>query len=93
MSCRGTNSSVLDGVNSSHSRARYWSGRAPPAQRSGKIPRVGVLWHAGSVEEEGPYYGALLEGLNNLGYVEGRNIELVHRFPNETPELFTRMTP
>jgi putative ABC transport system substrate-binding protein len=34
--------------------------RAQPAK---KTPRVGVLWHAGSAEEESIYLGAFLEGL------------------------------
>jgi len=32
----------------------------------------------------------LLEGFKKLGYVEGKNIRLEHRFPNETPERFKR---
>jgi putative ABC transport system substrate-binding protein len=53
-----------------------------------KIPRIGVLWHAGSADEEGSYYTGLLEGFRGLGYVDGRNIILEHRFPNELPERF-----
>ncbi len=60
-------------------------------QPARKIPRIGVLWHAASVEEESPYYGSLIEGLRNVGYIEGRNIVLEHRFPDEKPELFTSM--
>jgi putative tryptophan/tyrosine transport system substrate-binding protein len=41
------------------------------AQPAGKLPRVGVLWHAGSAEEEAIYLGALLEGFKELGYVDG----------------------
>jgi ABC-type uncharacterized transport system substrate-binding protein len=59
---------------------------AARAQTGGKIPTVGYLWHAGSPQEEIPYFGALLEGFARLGYVDGRNIRLEHRFPNETPE-------
>lgn len=55
------------------------------------VPRIGVLWHAANIEEETPYYQSLLEGFRLLGYVEGRNIVFDHRFPNEVPELFTRM--
>src|SRR6266446_4600170 len=61
------------------------------AQPGGKVPRVGYLWHAGSPQEEIPYFGALLEGFARLGYVDGRNIKLEHRFPNETPERFKSM--
>jgi putative ABC transport system substrate-binding protein len=61
------------------------------AQPAGKIPTVGYLWHAGNAKEETPYFEALLEGFAKLGYVEGRNIKLEHRFPNETPERFKSM--
>jgi putative ABC transport system substrate-binding protein len=64
---------------------------AARAQQAGKIPTVGYLWHAGSPQEEVPYFGALLEGFARLGYVDGRNIKLEHRFPNETPERFKSM--
>jgi putative ABC transport system substrate-binding protein len=52
---------------------------------------IGVLWHAKNAEDEGPYFQALVEGFVALGYVDGNNITLHHRFPNETPELFKRM--
>jgi putative ABC transport system substrate-binding protein len=58
------------------------------AQQAGKIPKVGVLWHAGSAEEEQIPLGGLVEGFGNLGYVDGKNIVLEHRFPNEQPERF-----
>ena len=61
------------------------------AQQGRKIPTVGYLWHAGSAKEEDPYFGALLEGFASLGYVDGRNIKLEHRFPNETPDRFKAM--
>ncbi len=64
---------------------------AARAQQGGKIPTVGYLWHAGSPQEEVPYFGALQEGFARLGYVDGRNIKLEHRFPNETPEHFKSM--
>ena len=64
---------------------------AARAQQAGKIPTVGYLWHAGSPQEEVPYFEALLEGFARLGYVDGRNIKLEHRFPNETPVRFKSM--
>jgi putative tryptophan/tyrosine transport system substrate-binding protein len=64
---------------------------AARAQQPRKIPRIGVLWHAGSAEEEGPYFKGLIEGLTNLGYIDGRNVIMEHRFPNETPALFRSM--
>jgi putative tryptophan/tyrosine transport system substrate-binding protein len=63
-------------------------GRAQPVS---KIPRVGYLWHAGNAKEEHPYFEALLDGFAKLGYVDGRNIKLEHRFANETPERFKSM--
>jgi putative ABC transport system substrate-binding protein len=56
-----------------------------------KIRRVGVLWHAGNVEEERVPLGALVQGLRDLGYVEGRNVVFEHRFPNEQPERFVAL--
>jgi putative tryptophan/tyrosine transport system substrate-binding protein len=61
------------------------------AQPTGTLPRVGVLWHAGSAEEEAIYLGALLEGLKGLGYVDGKTVVLEHRFPNEIPERFVSL--
>jgi putative ABC transport system substrate-binding protein len=61
------------------------------AQPTKKVPKVGVLWHAGSAEEEAPFFGSLLDGFKSLGYVDGQNIKFVHRFPNEIPERFKSM--
>src|SRR5258708_25759047 len=62
------------------------------AQQRGKVPRVGVLWHAGSAEEEAIYLNAFQQGLNGLGYIDGRTITLEHRFPNEQAERFVSLT-
>jgi len=64
---------------------------AVQAQKIGKRPTVGVLWHAGSAEEEATNFTGLMEGFASAGYVEGRNINFVHRFPNEAPERFSAM--
>jgi putative tryptophan/tyrosine transport system substrate-binding protein len=61
------------------------------AQDKPRIPRIGVLWHAANAEEEGSLFAALVEGFRTLGYVDGQNIILEHRFPNETPERFKSM--
>jgi putative tryptophan/tyrosine transport system substrate-binding protein len=70
--------------------AAAWPLAAHP-QPAGRIPTVGVLWHAGSPSEEQPYFDALLQSFKELGYVEGRNIKFEHRFPNEIPERFRQM--
>jgi putative ABC transport system substrate-binding protein len=64
---------------------------AARAQQATRIPRVGVLWHAGSAEEEGSNFRALVKGFADLGYVEGRSIVLEHRFPNERSDQFRSM--
>src|ERR1051325_8679998 len=61
------------------------------AQQITRIPRIGVLWHAGSAEEEGRYFSGLIEGLLEQGYTDGLNIILEHRFPNEMPDRFRKM--
>jgi putative ABC transport system substrate-binding protein len=58
------------------------------AQQHGRIPRVGLLWHAANAREEAEYLGALTKAFHDLGYVEGKNIELDHRFPAEQPQRF-----
>ena len=47
-----------------------------------------MLWHAGSAEEEEVYLSVLVKAFNDLGYIEGKNIRLEHRFPAENPERF-----
>ena len=53
-----------------------------------KIPVVGMLWHAGNAEEEAIYLNVVLKAFSDLGYVEGKNIKLEHRFPAEQPDRF-----
>jgi len=65
--------------------------RIGAAQSGRRIPKVAVLWHAGSAEEEGPYYTVLQQAFKDLGYEEGRTIALEHRFPNEEPAKFDSM--
>jgi ABC-type uncharacterized transport system substrate-binding protein len=64
---------------------------AARAQQAARMPTVGVLWHAGNAGEEEPYFDALARGFRDLGYIEGRNIKLEHRFPNEIPDRFREM--
>ena len=61
------------------------------AQQARKNPTVGILWHAGNAQEEGPIFSAMIEGFKALGYVDGHNIKFEHRFPNEVPERFASM--
>src|SRR5215472_9305938 len=68
--------------------AAAWPLAARAQQSTNKVPLVGVLWHAGSAEEEDVYLSVLVKAFNDLGYVEGKNIHLDHRFPNENPDRF-----
>ena len=61
------------------------------ARDAAKVPTIGVLWHAGSANEEQPFFDALRKSFADLGYVEGQNIILEHRSPSEIPERFRSM--
>ncbi len=50
--------------------------------------RIGVLWHAGSAEQEREYLTVLVKAFNDLGYIEGKNVEFLHKFPAEQPDRF-----
>jgi len=71
--------------------AAAWPLAARAQQSPNKIPVVGVLWHAASAEEEDVYLIVLVKAFNDLGYVEGKNIHLEHRFPAENPDRFRTM--
>src|SRR5215472_5103040 len=68
--------------------AAAWPIAARAQQSPNKIPVVGVLWHAGSAEEEDVYLSVLVKAFNDLGYFEGKNIRLEHRFPAENPDRY-----
>jgi putative ABC transport system substrate-binding protein len=68
--------------------AAAWPLAARAQQSSNKIPVVGVLWHAGSAEEEDAYLSVLVKAFHDLGYDEGKNIRFDHRFPAENPDRF-----
>jgi ABC-type uncharacterized transport system substrate-binding protein len=61
---------------------------AARAQQKGRVPTVGILWHAGSVAEEAIFLTQMQHGLKDLGYVEGRDIILVNTFADEQYERF-----
>lgn len=60
---------------------------AVEAQQAGKVPRVGFLYFGS--REPGPgaaRYAAFLEGLRELGYVEGKDLIVEPRFAESKPE-------
>jgi putative ABC transport system substrate-binding protein len=51
------------------------------AQQTAKpIPRVGFISSTGTPEGSSPLFDAFRLGLRDLGYVDGRNITIVHRY-------------
>jgi putative tryptophan/tyrosine transport system substrate-binding protein len=61
---------------------------AARAQQPKKIPHIGVLWHAANADEEDVYLSVLTKAFGDLGYVDGKSIQLEHRFPAEQPDRF-----
>ena len=59
---------------------------AARGQRSGVLPSVGVIWIA-SKSEVAPFHEAFLQGLHDLGYVEGETIIIEARFAEGKAEL------
>src|SRR5262245_53658294 len=53
---------------------------AAGAQSTGKVFRIGILGNVPLTDREGArLWGAFIQGLRELGYVEGRNIAIEHR--------------
>jgi putative tryptophan/tyrosine transport system substrate-binding protein len=63
-----------------------WPLSARAQKSSNRLPVVGVLWHA--AEEEEVYLSVVRKAFSDLGYIEGKNIVLEHRFPAENPDRF-----
>jgi hypothetical protein len=57
---------------------------AAEAQSAGKIQRVGIVF-SGSRAESLALIAAFEEGLQERGYVEGRNLGIEHRLPRAEP--------
>jgi ABC-type uncharacterized transport system substrate-binding protein len=55
---------------------------------STKIKRVGVLWHAANANEEHEYLAVLVRAFAELGYVEGKTVEFLHKYPAEQAEKY-----
>jgi putative ABC transport system substrate-binding protein len=58
---------------------------AAEAQQPGKVARIGVL-SPGSPAAAERWRAMLLQGLYDLGYVEGQNITFTYRYAEEKPE-------
>ena len=59
---------------------------SPRAQSTGKIPRIGVLWAQGNKDLF--LFEAPRQGLSQLGYIDGKTINLEHRFVGDRYDRF-----
>src|SRR4030095_8180902 len=57
------------------------------AQQSRKVPRVGYVTSTGNANDPGPSGQAFRQGLQDLGYIEGKNILVEYRYIDGNPEL------
>ena len=57
-------------------------------KETGRVWKVGILWHAANLEEEQVMFGPFAEGLRELGYVEGRNVVFDHTYVDENYDRF-----
>jgi ABC-type uncharacterized transport system substrate-binding protein len=61
--------------------------RAAEAQQAGKVHRMGILGNVPLTDTEGArVWGALMQGLRELGYVEGQNLVVEHLSTEGRPE-------
>jgi putative tryptophan/tyrosine transport system substrate-binding protein len=56
------------------------------AQQPGKVYRIGIL--SGGIPGSSPDIDALRQGLHDLGYVEGKNLILEHRYAEGKPDRY-----
>lgn len=70
-------------------RAAAWSSAAR-AEQSGPVPQVGVLMGLPQSDSEGQArFQALRDGLRKLGWVDGRNVQLITRWAGSAKQLTT----
>ena len=50
------------------------------AQQTAKVPRIGYLLRTGDSKNPGPQVEGFRQGLRDLGYIEGKNILVEHRY-------------
>jgi putative ABC transport system substrate-binding protein len=58
------------------------------AQQADKLPRVGVISIAPLTS---PHYQAFLQGLHDLGYVDGKNIAIIARSAEGNPDRYPEL--
>jgi putative tryptophan/tyrosine transport system substrate-binding protein len=58
------------------------------AQQADKIPRIGYLSDLSAASSPAP---AFMQGLHDLGYIEGKNIDVVFRTPEGKSERYSKL--
>jgi putative ABC transport system substrate-binding protein len=61
------------------------------AQQAKKVARIGTL-SAGTPSAQAPYTEAFRQGLRDLGYIEGQNIAIEHRYAQQKLDRFPALT-
>ena len=65
------------------------------AQQAKKVPRVGFVPGSGNPNTPGPQVEAFRQGLRDLGYIEGKNIQVEYRYIegnlDQAPGLVTEL--
>ncbi len=65
----------------------FLSPLAAEAQQAGKVSRIGVLWST-TASVGGPFMEVFMQGLRDLGYVEGKNVAIESRWAEGRYERF-----
>jgi len=63
---------------------------ATHAQQRAKLPTIGIL-ASGTPEAQGRWWAAFVEQLRVLGWIEGRNVAIEHRWAEGRSERFTEI--
>ena len=67
---------------------------AMSARAQDPVKKIGVLW-SGAEKETAPYWGAFVQGMNELGWIDGKTAKFVMRFDNDDkaqlPKLATEL--
>src|SRR5215813_15537649 len=63
------------------------AGTFAEAQQPKKVPRIGFVTGSGEPNNPGPNVEAFRQGLQSLGYIEGKNILVEYRYPQGTDRI------
>src|SRR5215475_5957936 len=61
------------------------------AQQTRRAVKIGILWHAGSAQQEKVYLDVLTKTFSDLGYVDGKNAMFLHRYPANQPDRYREL--